>query len=517
MAPEEGYIGALCRLDQVLHKLKDCSAELNEIERIVVELKSNARGSPEASFQPEERPDLLLVAGTLRGMVNTLKTGLEGVPDIQRVNSPGSAEDNMRSKWNRLSLVLDRAATQAEVNKACSSFSTETRVAKRAAVNGPQVCRHICIHHPEMIDPGLWSKLSEDLVGLVFARLPIPQIIELRKCSTAWSSLSETSSFKRSFAEANPNLFGLLGWDNDLETFRTRMFDAKSKEWHGVELTFPLENGYMDAWYACDGGLVCFVPECEDEEDWGPYSVYVCNPLTNSWKALPDLPLGNKEPVLLQMVTDVDANCYRVILVCREKKEQALGVNVYDSKTGLWSTMDSGLAFGSGNTLLGDRLDPLVFDCATKILFNLDSCPPLEDLKVIRYSFLKDRLFVLHEHLVEPNTGHNTSERYVVSEYAWQSSTSELKKLNDYEGTLRGLQIGSYVGRHDMELFTSSGFILSTWDNLDENGSVSQLIRLYDMSADEWRNLPTLVGTPATRNEKLEGVFMCELRWDAIP
>jgi len=400
------------------------------------------------------------------------------------------------------------------VPTSCSnSFSTETKVAKRAAAagNGSQVCRHVCIHHPEMIDPGLWSKLSEDLIGLIFARLPIPRIIELQKSSSAWSSMSDSSSFKRSFADANPNLFGLLGWDNDLETFWTRMFDAKSMEWHGVELNFPRENGYMDSWYACDGGLVCFVPECEDEEDdeeWRPFSVYVCNPLTNAWKALPDFPLSKKEPILLQLVTDVDENCYRVLLVCREKEGQALGVDVYDSKTGLWGTMDSGLVYGSGNTLWGDQLDPMVFDCATKLLHYLGRCPPLEDLMIIRYSFLKDRLFVLHAPV---------QQGFVISEYAWESSTSKLRKLNDYEGALRGLHIGSYVGRHDMELFTSTGFILSTWDNLDANGSVSQLIRLYDMSANEWQNLPTLAGNPVTRYEKLEGVFMCELRWDAVP
>ena len=138
---EEGYIGALCRIDQVLRKVKDCSAELNEIERIVAELKTDAH----SSFDDiEERPDLLLVAGTLRDMLNVLETGLKGIPDKQKMQVAiqgitsipevrASGKDNTRSKRIRLS-------TQAEPSNVCSNSSTETRVAKRAAWNGPEIC-----------------------------------------------------------------------------------------------------------------------------------------------------------------------------------------------------------------------------------------------------------------------------------------------------------------------------------------------------------------------------------------
>lgn len=517
---EEGYIGALCRIDQVLRKVKDCSAELKEIERIVTGLKTDAHSS---SDDIEERPDLLLVAGTLRDMLNVLETGFKGIPDKQKLQvaiqgitsteDRASGEDNTRSKRIRLS-------RQAEPSNVCGNSSTETRVANmRAAWNGPEICTHTCIHHPEIVNPGLWSKLGEDLVGLVFARLPIPRIIGLRKCSEAWSAMSDSSSFKGAFAEANPKLFGLLGWDSDLENFRTRILDVTFKEWHCVDLDFPKGNGYMDSWYACDGGLVCFVPEWEDD-DSVPDSVFVCNPLTNSWKKLPDIPLGFKDPVLVQLVMDRDTSCYRVILVYSEKLKsqdvQTFGAFVYDSITGSWSIMNSGLVYGTGNTLLGDRNDPLLFDCASKMLYNLDSCQSLQDLMALRYSILKDRLFVLHA-LINPDTPNDATEMFIISEYTWESRTSDLRKLNDYEVSLRGLDFGSYVGRHDVEIFTSTEFILSTWDNLSENGSVGQLIRIYDISAGRWRDLPPLVGDPGNRNEKLEGVFMCELRWDAIP
>lgn len=511
----ESHSDALCKINQVLYKVKDCSSELNEVESIVTELKTAAHSS---SDDFEARPDLLIVACTVRDMLDVLKTGLQKLSDVQKlrvatqrvsvIEDRASEEDNMGPKRARL-------ITQAEASNVCGNSSTETRV---AAWKGPQVCTHTCFHHPEIVNPGLWSKLTEDLVGLVFARLPIPRIIGLRKCSEAWSAMSNSSSFKEAFGEANPKLFGLLGWDGDLENFRTRILEVTSKQWHGVELDFPKGNGYMDSWYACDGGLVCFVPEWEDDECLDP--IFVCNPLTNSWRELPDIPFGFKDPVLVQLVTDGDTKCYRVILVYSEKLKsqdvQTFGAFLYDSKTGSWSMMNSGLVYGTGNTLLGDRNDPLLFDCATKRLFNLDSCLALQDLMALRYSILKDHLFVLHA-LINPDSPGDSSETFVISEFTWESSTSDLRKLTDYEVILRGLDFGSYVGRQEVEIFTSSGFILSTWDNLSENGSIRQLIRLYDISAHHWRELPPLVGDPDIRNEKLEGVFMCELRWDAIP
>jgi len=115
---QEGYMGALRRLDQVLHKLKDCFAELSEIERIVTEMKPDAHGDDMEAV--EERPDLLLVAGNYWEMVNSLKAGLERISDMRRVqvavpteNNASEEDINMRS---RPSPVLD-SATQAEANK----------------------------------------------------------------------------------------------------------------------------------------------------------------------------------------------------------------------------------------------------------------------------------------------------------------------------------------------------------------------------------------------------------------
>ncbi|KAG0620528.1 hypothetical protein M758_4G223100 [Ceratodon purpureus] len=257
---KEGCIDTVCRVNQALHKLRGCYAEVNEIERIVTELETDAHSSSE---HINERVDLLLVIKTVRDMLNVLATGIERIPGkqgmqvvIQEMNSTedhASEEDNTRSKRARLS-------TEAEPSNVCGTSSREIRITKTSGWDGPKICTYTCIHHPQIVNPGLWSKLTEDLVVQVFARLPIARIIGLRKCSKAWSAMSDSSSFKEIFAEANPKLFGLLGWDANFQKFRTRIVDDTSKEWHGIELDNPNDMS-KDSCHICDGGLICFVPE----------------------------------------------------------------------------------------------------------------------------------------------------------------------------------------------------------------------------------------------------------------
>lgn len=149
----------------------------------------------------------------MRDMLNIVKTGLEGIPGNQRMqvgieemnSTVDREEDNARSKRTRL-------LTQTEPSSVCRTFSKETSLVKKtAAWNDSEICAHFCTYHPQIVNPGTWSKLTEDLVVQIFSRLPIPRINGLRKCSEAWSAMSDSSSFKGAFAEANPILFDLLG------------------------------------------------------------------------------------------------------------------------------------------------------------------------------------------------------------------------------------------------------------------------------------------------------------------
>lgn len=42
-----------------------------------------------------------------------------------------------------------------------------------AEVGRAWTCRHSCLHHALMMDPSIWRNLPEELVAMVFARLPL--------------------------------------------------------------------------------------------------------------------------------------------------------------------------------------------------------------------------------------------------------------------------------------------------------------------------------------------------------
>lgn len=101
--------------------------------------------------------------------------------------------------------------------------------------------------------------------------------------------------------------------------------DASSKECMYRELADfrrACATGVHDyVWHpmtASDGGLVCFVPRRLLLTD----SILVGNPFTDEWKALPCIPLRDKEtptnprwPNMVQLLGEEDTKCYRVLVV----------------------------------------------------------------------------------------------------------------------------------------------------------------------------------------------------------
>jgi hypothetical protein len=78
----------------------------------------------------------------------------------------------------------------------------------------------------------------------------------------------------------------------------------------------------------------------------------------------------------VQLVMEGDGKGYRVILVSHGMSgdwwTRAKFAHVYNSETGTWSAMDSGLVYGCGFELMVYQGNvPFVFDCTTKTLFDL--------------------------------------------------------------------------------------------------------------------------------------------------
>lgn len=239
--------------------------------------------------------------------------------------------------------------------------------------------------------------------------------------------MSRTSTFRGVCAESHPKLVGLFGWPRfeigGSAGFSISIFDKESNGWLQVRLSDFPESGDDDSYYSCFGGLVCFVP------NWYNYSsldkpILVCNPLTDTWRALPPLPPSNNTECFLVLVVDLDMNSYKVVVV----HEVFQPIHSYDSGTGLWSTTNSGIVYSSffGCLEWWDRTTPglLVFNCTMKRLH----APPVKEVRGIRgaiSAFVKNRIFASRK-----VDGHADS-MFSVSEYACRSQGLDVNESLD--------------------------------------------------------------------------------------
>jgi hypothetical protein len=299
-------------------------------------------------------------------------------------------------------------------------------------------CKHFCAHHTSLMDPAVWRNLPEEVMQMVFARLPMLQIVSLQCLSKAWrwNVTAVESGFRRlSAGLQKPNVFALADEAiHDIGVLSIKMFDVEAQKWHGFEMTLQPEFA-CDTMAACDGGLVCFVSRMMNKVA-NPLRIVVLNPLTKEYKVLPTLASLNKvQPQMVQLIMDRETKCYKVVLV--GKKNRSTGTvlaKVYSSATGRWSNPDTipeHLVFGYhfrwrpcrnlDDQLLADRVGPCAYACHEAEFLKLGDhvTPSLDSCK--GYALVNDRLFVLHN-----ETRHYSYEivyRFVLSEYQGQRSS----------------------------------------------------------------------------------------------
>jgi hypothetical protein len=272
--------GAVLRIGQALYGLVgSLISSLGELRDVGNMLEQEiaagvVTGSPDelqGSVSVDVRPQLLLVvAGVLKEMVGTLVSDIKGNAEVQKLlpaiqkcrgaNQHDIFQDLAISKQSLTSCLLDLSPPRRELPVPTSRNGFTT--GKKSVVKGQLVCRHACAQHPEVVDPGVWRNLPQELVGRVFGKLPLPTILQFRKSCLDWSGLVQSSNIKEGCAEGHPKLFGLV-------VYRPRtmpyiyIHDIKSEEWLRFELVLPSSHdagAYAEFLYSCDGGLACMVP-----------------------------------------------------------------------------------------------------------------------------------------------------------------------------------------------------------------------------------------------------------------
>ncbi|CAK9216495.1 unnamed protein product [Sphagnum troendelagicum] len=166
-----------------------------------------------------------------------------------------------------------------------SSPSTSTPAA--AGVIQPVSCTYL-------MDEVVWGKLPETDLELIFARLPLKDIVRLQALNTRWKSLIRSSYFQQRLEQVSQQLgatrFGLLTqvikgprslcWD-------FHIFDTPAGEWNHFSLSGPpdtISKGIFPI--ATAGGLVCMSNVYGER-------IFVVNPVTNACRKLPQDLSGN--------------------------------------------------------------------------------------------------------------------------------------------------------------------------------------------------------------------------------
>ncbi|KAG0578385.1 hypothetical protein KC19_4G019000 [Ceratodon purpureus] len=399
-------------------------------------------------------------------------------------------------------------------------------------------CGHSCPQHKEVMSPALWGALPKDLLQIVFARLPLADISRLRCLSKEWKTSIETahSEFNQVCEAINSrNSFALITTDGDQHgIFWVRVFDMNANRWH--EFEFESGDKYCVALVAHDGGLVCLLSlPFESRFSDGsskPVILTVWNLLTREKHRLPTLVhLDGSTSTMVHLVVDSQTKHYKVGVAKHSRPFSGVqeGAHIYDSESQQWSEVKKfpRVIFGMSYSWPRWGMDaemadvhPCRYDFAEARLHKLNRKvePWGEDDIVKDFAFLQDRLFLLHECEIEPDT-----PTYRISEYRadvnpgsdHQTGTNWLFERTHSCGPFENPPVSQTD--YFFDLFAYKGFLLVCVQNKEPEDSPfhHQRLWLYDLSTCKWRDLPNLV-----KHKEVSGdpdivyheSILCELR-----
>ncbi|XP_024536995.1 protein UNUSUAL FLORAL ORGANS-like [Selaginella moellendorffii] len=151
-----------------------------------------------------------------------------------------------------------------------------------------------------LLDDSVWSQLPEDMTRIILARLPLPNLLQVRTVCKKWEATIRSPPFLKLCSDLPfraPWYLGFHGFRHE----QGWAFDPSSSRWYTLDFTF-LPPGRCAA---AAGGLLCF---CQDSVQAN--SLYVCNPITKVWRALPRFPGSIKQ---VAMRVDKAEDTYLVI------------------------------------------------------------------------------------------------------------------------------------------------------------------------------------------------------------
>lgn len=154
------------------------------------------------------------------------------------------------------------------------------------------------------MDPKIWSNIPPNLLEVIFSRLPLQSLVQIRNLTKQWRSDFTSPIFQRVCSESRPMGFAVVESEKT-DPKRVWVYDALARSWHALPLAY-LPFSYL---VAADGGLFCFVKYSRNTQC---LQVAVMNPLTCECRELPPA-LGVKMfPKSFQMKVDMKTRHYTI-------------------------------------------------------------------------------------------------------------------------------------------------------------------------------------------------------------
>ncbi|BBN03727.1 hypothetical protein MPTK1_2g25890 [Marchantia polymorpha subsp. ruderalis] len=220
----------------------------------------------------------------------------------------------------------------------------------------------------EMMDPRIWSQLPENLLVCVLVILPAKSLFRFRAVCKGWDALIFSNRFQttRSQVHIREPYFEFINLIYCRSPQQLSSYNPVANKFRRMSLRFlpPCPNSPI----ASSGGLLC----CSVPREFGSgFWMIVCNPMTESWRALPARPM-NERPLLVSIVAESRPPRYSVIMAGHYSTE------IFDSTTLSWRS--------AGRLPRDTKLHPQIAHCAGSLFCLTRDAWPMAILQFDLYS-----------------------------------------------------------------------------------------------------------------------------------
>ena len=192
------------------------------------------------------------------------------------------------------------------------------------------------------MDPEVWSRLPQEILLDVLARLPHTYIPRLREVCKRWQELLVAKHFTDRIMSIRHSQTPFLLVC--IKKFQAVMaYNPARHEWRELMLWTKCPNFQLHSLRAAGFGLLCFKGNLgRKKKDDGDIRLFVCNPVTKRWRILPPLPPGTRTSGCVNVIVlDHEPNQFKILFtqVHRYRDSQRrLVATLYESAADGWTT-----------------------------------------------------------------------------------------------------------------------------------------------------------------------------------